>query len=128
MSSCELPPATVDRVLKLVRMLSNSNANEAGAAAVALNRTLGDAGLDIYDFAGVVKQGFQTSPITKAIPEVDNDWREVVAFCAARAHLLSQRDRSLVETLSRWRGGHPSPKQTQWLRDIVWRLCNNRRR
>jgi hypothetical protein len=49
----------VDRIGKLLRMLSSDQIGEAGAAAQALNRTLVGAGLDIHKLATVVEAGLQ---------------------------------------------------------------------
>jgi hypothetical protein len=124
-----VPAATIERMLKLVRMLSSDNPNEAGAAALALNRTLRDAGLDIHDLAGVVGQGFRVIRVIDAdAPNVDDDWRGVVEWCTAQAHRLPEREREFLETLQGWRGAYPTDKQLRWLRDIAARLWRQRKR
>lgn len=48
---------TTRRIGQLIRMLSSDQPGEAGAAALALNRTLASAGLDIHALATVVEKG-----------------------------------------------------------------------
>jgi hypothetical protein len=132
----ELPPAIVDRVLKLVRMLSSSNANEAGAAAAALNRTLSDAGLSIHDFSTVVQQGFEPGAVKNHRAQHETprnerprngqlDWRSEVAWCAAQPYRLSKWETDFLESLGQWRG-RPTEKQAARLKDIVARLRSGR--
>ena len=48
----------LDRMLKVIGMLSSSNSNEAGVAAGMLMQTLKQGGLDVHDFMNVVAIGF----------------------------------------------------------------------
>jgi hypothetical protein len=48
---------TSRRIGQLIRMLSSDQPGEAGAAALALKRTLASAGLDIHKLADVVEAG-----------------------------------------------------------------------
>jgi hypothetical protein len=50
---------TSRRIGQLIRMLSSDQPGEAGAAALALNRTLASAGLDIHELADVVEAGLR---------------------------------------------------------------------
>ena len=55
---------TSRRIGQLIRMLSSDQPGEAGAAALALNRTLASAGLDIHVLANVVEAGLHLSAPT----------------------------------------------------------------
>lgn len=50
---------TSRRIGQLIRMLSSDQPGEAGAAALALNRTLASAGSDIHQLADIVERGLQ---------------------------------------------------------------------
>ena len=50
---------TSRRIGQLIRLLSSDQSGEAGAAALALNRALASAGLDIHALANVVEAGLQ---------------------------------------------------------------------
>jgi hypothetical protein len=47
------------RIGQLIRMLSSDQPGEAGAAALALNRTLTSAGLDIHELAKLAETGLR---------------------------------------------------------------------
>jgi hypothetical protein len=47
------------RIGQLIRMLSSDHPGEAAAAAQALNRTLGSAGLDIHELARIAETGLR---------------------------------------------------------------------
>jgi hypothetical protein len=116
----ELPPAKGDRVLKLVRMLSSPNANEAGVAAAALNRALADAGLSIHDLAGAVEWGFKSAPVAprrEKKPPQDN-WRAVVESCISRRLYRSPREEEFLKGLGDWRG-QLTERQAAWLQAIA---------
>jgi hypothetical protein len=49
------------RIGQLIRLLSSDQPNEAGAAAIALNRALISAGLDIHDLARLAETGLLPS-------------------------------------------------------------------
>lgn len=55
------------RIGQLIRMLSSDQPGEAGAAALALNRTLASAGLDIHKLAEVVETGLRL-PLSAPAP------------------------------------------------------------
>jgi hypothetical protein len=56
------------RIGQLIRMLSSDQPGEAGAAALALNRTLVSVGLDIHHLANVVEAQLQL-PLPTAKPQ-----------------------------------------------------------
>jgi hypothetical protein len=68
------------RIGQLIRMLSSDQPGEAGAAAVALNRTLASAGLDIHALARVVEAGLHLpapteQPVKKSQPSTTSKAR-----------------------------------------------------
>jgi hypothetical protein len=65
--------ATSRRIGQLIRMLSSDQPGEAGAAALALNRTLASAGLDIHELARLAETGLRLpvpieQPVKKSRP------------------------------------------------------------
>jgi hypothetical protein len=50
---------TSRRIGQLIRMLSSDQPGEAGAAALALNRTLASAGLDMHALAAIAETGLR---------------------------------------------------------------------
>lgn len=137
----ELTAAKVERLQKVVRMLSSDNEHIRSVAALTLNTELKNLGLDIHDFAAAVAKGFvKPSPPPQPPPprdpwpngpDVDEDWRGAVEWCAcqgdSRYGLLRPKEQDFIETLEGWRGAHPTDKQMAWLRDIVARLSRRRR-
>lgn len=100
---------------KLMRLLASDHDGEIVNAARALQRVLGNVGLDLNDFARMI-EGDTVSPS-------EPDWRDQLLFCAKQIKRLNARDAQFVATLlstTRWR--EPSAKQRKWLDDIVERL------
>ncbi len=62
------PHPIARRVGQLVRLLSSDQVGEAGAAAMALHRTLAAAGIDIHTFAQSVEAGLPAPSSTPAKP------------------------------------------------------------
>jgi hypothetical protein len=60
------------RIGQLIRMLSSDQPAEAGAAALALNRTLASAGLDIHELARLAETGLRLPKPT--VREARADW------------------------------------------------------
>lgn len=124
------------RIAQLVRLLLGSDQpGEVVAAAAALNRTLGAAGLDRHDFADGIEAGLQAmeaEPATDAPhPHRDRDpdfvsWRAMVDYCLLRDSGLSDRERDFLQSLRSWRGA-PTTKQIDWLSSIYNRLKGGRR-
>ncbi len=104
----------LDRMLKVIGLLSSSNSNEAGVAAGMLMQILKQGGLDVHDFMNVVAIGFSEY---KRERRSDNDWRNLLVECLKHALKLSVREQEFLGSLSVWRGT-PTNKQLIWLSDI----------
>jgi hypothetical protein len=127
-----VPAVTIDRLQKLLRMLSSDKEHEALAAVGRLMIVLAAADLDIHDLADAVGRGFSapqapTNSRTNghrtrsSAPDVDDDWHKAVEWCLAQPHRLRPREIEFLESLREWRG-YPTEKQTAWLCAIVERL------
>jgi hypothetical protein len=94
---------------KLIPRLASNHAGEVIAAAAAICRTLQSAGADLHDLCDTL--GAEWAP----------EWRDQVLFCRRHWELLSERERSLIESPER-RRGTPTDKQLAFLR--VTRLAS----
>jgi hypothetical protein len=102
---------------KLIRMLSSDRDGEVVASVHALRRVLASVGLSLHDLADTIEL-----PARACQHDEDaDDWRVMAKACAQCPHLLSERERSFVTTMMRWRG-KPSRKQAEWLEAIYDRI------
>jgi hypothetical protein len=114
--------ATVDtaRLVKLIRLIFGSNRDgEVVAAVAAVKRILAASDLDAHWIADRL-----AAPTT--LPTVDDnredrDDRSDAWFVFHRRHQLSPKERAFIENIIQW-SSPLSPKQRQWLSDIVERL------
>jgi protein-disulfide isomerase-like protein with CxxC motif len=102
---------------KLIRMLSSDRDGEVVASVHAMRRVLANAGLSLHDFADAI----ELPAAAQYDDDADDNWRVMAKACARCPHLLSERERSFVTTMARWRG-KPSHKQTEWLEAIYDRI------
>jgi hypothetical protein len=118
------------RIGQLVRLLGSDRNGEVIAAAMALQRTLRNAGADLHYLADVAERALQQPAIPPPAPDVDQDDEDVadlVRFCAQNYAQLTDRERGFVgnmHALLRREGGAfaPSEKQANWLHHIADRL------
>ena len=115
----------LDRLLKVIGMLSSSNANEAGVAAGMLMATLKQAGLDIHDLTDIIADGFRRLEKGQRDDEEDKHadsiadvWRDVLRECLEYSHRLNYKDQEFLNSMM-YRGRAPTSKQWGWLLDIV---------
>jgi len=101
---------------KLIRMLSSDKDGEIVASVHALRRVLAGAGLTLHDLADAIEL-----PAASQHDDGADHWRAMAQTCAHCSHLLSQRERVFVMTMTRWRG-RPSRKQSEWLQAIYERV------
>jgi hypothetical protein len=105
---------------KLIRLLASDQDGEVVASARALHRTLRNAGLDFNELAQMI----EAPPQRTADP--DSDWRAMARACAEHVHELSDRERSFVRSMVKWRG-EPSERQIDWLLVIFGRVVEGTR-
>jgi hypothetical protein len=103
---------------KLIRMLSSDRDGEVVASVRAMRRVLEGAGLSLHDLADAIELPGQ---ISQHNDNAADDWRVMAKACAQCPHLLSDRERSFVTTMTRWRA-KPSRKQAEWLEAIYDRI------
>jgi hypothetical protein len=103
---------------KLIRLLASDRDGEVVASARALHRTLRNAGLDFNDLAQMIEA--PTRPY-QGTADPDSDWCAMARACAEHVHELSDRERSFVRSMTKWRG-EPSEKQLEWLNGIFERV------
>jgi hypothetical protein len=109
----------LDRLLKVIGMLSSSNANEAGVAAMQMMAMLKRDLIDIWDFQDIVANGFRQFEKERRDRDGDeDDWRDVLRECMEHFHRLSPREQEFLGNMRTWRGT-PTSKQEKWLLDIL---------
>ena len=104
-----LPKPTLMTLGELIPQLGSNHPDEVTATVAAICRTLHGAGADLHDLCDAL--GADWAP----------EWRNQVLFCRRRWDLLSERERSLIESLERWRGT-PTDKQLAFLRNVFTRI------
>jgi len=120
------------RIALLVPRLGSSFDGEATATVRAIERTLTAAGCDWHWLADVIREPAKLAALpskrsrqNSAGPGAQpmNDWRSVVRFCQLYGvEALSEKDIDFIDSLSRLRPQHLSPRQQQWLDGIASRL------
>jgi hypothetical protein len=103
---------------KLIRLLSSDRDGEVVASVHAMRRLLASIGLSLHDLADAIELPARRAP---QHDDDADDWRVMANACAQCRHLLSERERSFVTTMARWRG-KPSRKQRDWLETIYDRI------
>jgi hypothetical protein len=102
-----LPKPTLTTLGKLIPRLGSIHPDEVTATVAAICRTLHGAGADLtISLMRSVRIGRQNGS---------------TRFCSRRWDLLSERERSLIESLERWRGT-PTDKQLAFLRNVFTRI------
>ena len=125
MTAITLTSSAAGRVGQLVRLLASDKSGEVVAAASALKRTLGAAGLDMHAFAGIAEKAL-APPL--APPDVDGpDVRLIIKFCLDYGDELTDREWQFVNDLDRLarrlgRRLELTAKQEAWLVSISERL------
>ncbi len=97
------------RLVKLCGMFGSDHDGEVSNAARMADKLVRGAGLT---WADVIK-------ISPAKPPPD--WRDLRAFCARHAYLLSTKERAFIIDLASWRC-ELTPRQRDWLEAIHARL------
>jgi hypothetical protein len=111
-------PQAADRLAKICGMLGSDHEGERAAAGAKAHELIRSLGLTWHDII---------APIVPAPPRIrswrstESDWQKMAAFCHARWHRLSDRDREFVRSMLNWR--EPSERQKDWLASIYARLC-----
>jgi hypothetical protein len=114
----------VQRVSKLVLMLSSQHDGEIVSAARALSRTLKSSGADFHDLiAGLTQPKLQPHASAHAGASGDElkDWREMRKVCLRNPDRLRDRERQFLEGIGNW-VGDLTPKQFDWLKSIYQRV------
>jgi hypothetical protein len=107
--------ADVARLAKLIRLIFGSDQpGEITAAVAAVRRTLEANNVDHHWLADRL-----AAPI--ALPACERDDRSAAWFCFNRRDLLSPKERAFICNVVE-RSAPLSPKQKQWLFDLVDRL------
>jgi hypothetical protein len=118
--SAALATVDTDRLAKLIRLIFGSNRDgEVVAAVAAVRRILAASDLDAHWLADRVAA--PTALATVDDDRDDRDCRSDAWFCFHRRHMLSPKERAFIENIIQW-SSPLSPKQRQWLHDIVDRL------
>jgi len=141
------PPRTVlahmnvEKIQKLIRLLSSPNDGEALAAVHALQRVLREEGSDIHELAARIEglsqaemkklydAGFQEgkSAATAATPDFSNVGPSFYEMACEIKHKgegrLSQREADFVDDMTRWCARRePTEKQAKWLHVIYCKI------
>ena len=107
-----LTPAVVDRLAKLCGMFGSHHNGEVSNAARMADTLVRELGLTWRD-------------VIQMPPPAIDDWRAAARFCVANARRLRPREIEFLTSLAQW-DGDLTPKQQQWLDNIVARLRGHR--
>ena len=136
-----LAAMNVEKVQKLLRLLSSPNDSEALAAVHALQRVLRETGSDIHDLAArieglsetemkkVYDAGFQEgkTATATAAPDFSNVGPSFYEMACEIKHKgdgrLNQREADFVDDMTRWCARRePTEKQAKWLHAIYCKI------
>ena len=131
----------VEKIQKLIRLLSSPNDGEALAAVHALQRVLREEGSDIHELAARIEglsqaemkklydAGFRKgkSTATAATPDFSNVGPSFYEMACEIQHKgdgrLNQRETDFVNDMVRWCARRePTEKQAKWLHAIYCRI------
>jgi hypothetical protein len=131
----------IEKIQKLIRLLSSPNDGEALAAVHALQRVLREEGTDIHELAARIEglsqaemqklfdAGFQKgkSVATAAAPDFSNVGPSFYAMASEIKHKgegrLTLKEAQFVDDMTRWCARRePSEKQAKWLHAIYCRI------
>jgi hypothetical protein len=138
----------VEKIQKLIKLLSSPNDGEVVAAARAILRTLAQEGTDIHELAARVEgrklsqaemqriydaafaEGRRTAEEAKPAEfhDVKPKWQEMAVECRNQDNdRLTLREREFVDDMVRWTmWREPSEKQAKWLHCIYCRIGRRR--
>jgi hypothetical protein len=138
---------TVERLEKLIKLLTSDKDGEVVAAARAIHRTLEGAGTDIHEFAARirggklsdaemhksyesrVRDGKDAAATDKGFSNVEGpSYYEMAKHCVEHDNgRLSAKERGFVEDMQRWCARRePSEKQGRWLHALYVRVRRRR--
>lgn len=134
-----LAPPIVDKIGKLLRLLSSDKDAEVISAVCALRRTLDGAGASLHDLADTVEKratdarkayerGFfdgRMAERSKQAAEAREGltWKTVADFCHERADTLCEKEQHFVRQMAeRTLWCAPTERQGMWLFSIYIRL------
>ena len=109
-----LPSVITPTLGKLIPRLASNHDGEVVATVAAIGRVLAANKLDWHDLAAALNPA-----------GIDDDFHDVIAFCAMHAARLSSKERDFIRQIARWRG-KPTEKQIAWLDDIAAKLRRQR--
>ena len=133
-----LPPATADRIRKLILvMLSSDKDGEVMNAAQLIRRTLSQVGSDIHALSACVDgSGVEAGRANGARREQERrsqeeraqpDWHAMAKECQQHADQLDDRERAFIDDMVRWTlRREPSERQARWLHSIWCRVGRSR--
>jgi hypothetical protein len=136
----------VEKIQKLIRLLSSPNDGEALAAVHALQRVLREGGTDVHELAARIEglsqvemkklydAGFQEGKNAAAAADVDFSSVDPPSFYEMACEIehkdddrLSAKEQEFVADMVRWCARRePSEKQAKWLHAIYCRIGRRR--
>ena len=117
--SSRLDPASADKLAKILGLLGSDHHGERAAAGAKAHELIRSLGLTWHEI--ISPSLVPGPPRIQSWRSPESDWQRMAAFCHARWHRLSQRDRDFVRSMLNWRD--PTEKQKDWLTSIYARLC-----
>jgi hypothetical protein len=138
---------TVERLEKLIKLLTSDKDGEVVAAARAIHRTLEGAGTDIHELAARIKgckpseadmkriydtgvqDGKDAAATAQGFSNTEGpSYYEMAKYCVEHANgRLSAKEQGFVEDMERWCARRePSKKQGRWLHALYVRLGRRR--
>jgi len=104
----DLSKSEIEKISKLLLMLSSDKSGEVSAAASALIRVLKANGKDLHDLTAALRQ-----PPIKIVYE--EDWRNVAKECLNCRSIFSEKEQKFLQDMSH-QMRDPTEKQENWLR------------
>ena len=112
-----LPPAALDRFVKLCGYLGSDNEHERSAAAAKATALLREHQMTWEQAIKMQPSVPQVVFVRKCFEYDEHDWREIAASAAEHPQLLSEWERKFIVSLSRQR--QLSPRQHEILEKVA---------
>jgi hypothetical protein len=115
-----LPTPALDRLIKVIALLSSDHGGERSAAALKATQLLQEHKLTWKEFLAPAAPPPALCPLCESILDAAATWRDELAFAEAHADLLSDWEREFVRSIADCR--RLSLKQRSVLRRLVKQL------
>jgi hypothetical protein len=120
-----IPPPIAASLQKLIPRLASDQDGEVIGTVKAIERKLGNAGLDFFDLAENIGRAERHADVERLPAKT---WSEMARYCLARRERLTDKERRFISDMvpRLASGAVPTEKQANWLRKLNAKLQDAR--